>query len=162
LSDGHPAERLVRLSLGQGEYDEHFIQRLAFERPSCLPVSDIDPTYEKLVPVCMELKTDAGFVDALYVTPSGHIVLLEAKLWRNPEARRKVVAQILDYAKELTRWNYADLQREVSVCAGQKGNALHDIVVAAHGAVDARGPAAAARRPIRTTVFRESCATRFG
>ncbi len=35
-------------------------------------------------------------------------MLVEAKLWRNPEARRKVIGQILDYAKELSRWNYED------------------------------------------------------
>ena len=30
-------------------------------------------------------------------------MLIECKLWRNPEARREVVGQILDYAKVLTR-----------------------------------------------------------
>lgn len=39
---------------------------------------------------------------------------MEAKLWRNPEARRKVIGQILDYAKEISRWSYEDLEREIS------------------------------------------------
>ena len=34
---------------------------------------------------------------------------METKLWRNPEACRLVVAQIIDYAKEMTRWSYEDL-----------------------------------------------------
>jgi hypothetical protein len=38
---------------------------------------------------------------------------VEAKLWRNPEARRKVIGQILDYAKELSRWNYETLDAAV-------------------------------------------------
>jgi hypothetical protein len=42
----------------------------------------------------------------VYVTPTGRPVIVEAKLWRNPDARRKVIGQILDYAKELSRWNY--------------------------------------------------------
>ncbi len=54
--------------------------------------------------------------------------MVEAKLWRNPEARRKVVGQILDYAKELSRWDYEDLQREVSRSTKRKGNVLFDLV----------------------------------
>ncbi len=78
-----------------------------------------------------ELNTPAGPIDVLYATPTGRLVALEAKLWRNPEARRKVIGQILDYAKELSRWSYDDLQREVA-CAtraetGHPGN-LHALV----------------------------------
>jgi len=50
----------------------------------------------------------------------GRLAVVEVKLWRNPEARRKVVAQILDYAKELSNWDYEDLQREVSKRVGRK------------------------------------------
>ena len=63
--------------------------------------------------VCTELNTPAGPIDVFLVTPSGLPVLIECKLWRNPEGRRKVVGQILDYAKELSRWSSSDLQREV-------------------------------------------------
>ena len=53
------------------------------------------------VPICTELNTPAGAIDNFLVTPKGLPVLVECKLWRNPEARREVVGQILDYAKEL-------------------------------------------------------------
>jgi hypothetical protein len=108
-------------------YDEDWIQRIVFENPECLPVNEIDSTYRNIIPVCMELSTPVGPIDALYVTPLGQLVLLEAKLWRNPEARREVVGQILDYAKEFTRWSYEDLQREVSKRTGIKGNVLHKL-----------------------------------
>lgn len=104
----------VPLSLDASTYDEAFIQRLAFEHPECLPIHEVDSVYAELIPVCIELNTPVGPIDALYVTPSGRVVLLEAKLWRNPEARRKVVGQILDYAKELAAWRYEDLDREVA------------------------------------------------
>ena len=82
---------------GKGsDYDEAFIQKLAFKHRSCLPISEIDRAYEGLIPVCCELNTPAGPLDILYVTPKGRLVIAEAKLWRNPEARRKVVGQILD------------------------------------------------------------------
>ena len=37
----------------------------------------------------------------------------------NPEARRVVVAQILDYAKQLTAWTYEDLARESAIASKQ-------------------------------------------
>jgi hypothetical protein len=54
----------------------------------------------------MEMDTPSGPVDAVYVTATGRLALLEAKLWRNPEARRKVIAQILDYATQIAQWDY--------------------------------------------------------
>ena len=88
------------------------------------------------VPVCTELNTPAGPIDALYATPQGKLVVLEAKLWRNPEARRTVVGLILDYAKELGRWTYEDLQREVARRTRRHGNALYEIVSEASDALD--------------------------
>src|SRR5690554_5194212 len=76
----------------------------------------------------MEMNTAAGPIDIIYVTPQGKLVIVEAKLWRNPEARRKVIGQVLDYAKELSLWDYEDLQREVSRATGRKGNVLYQIV----------------------------------
>src|SRR5688572_30301723 len=80
----------LSLSAGQASYSESYIQRLAFLHPECLPVNEIDRAFEGLIPVCMELATDAGPLDILYVTPKGRLAVVEAKLWRNPEARRKV------------------------------------------------------------------------
>ena len=118
------------------EYDEAWLQQLLFRHPEALPIGEIDRAYAGAVPVCIELNTPAGLIDALYATPQGKLVVLEAKLWRNPEARRTVVGQILDYAKELTRWTYEDLQREVSRRTGRHGNALFDIVAEATGPLE--------------------------
>jgi hypothetical protein len=88
------------------------------------------------VPICRELNTPAGPIDNFLVTPSGLPVLVECKLWRNPEARREVVSQILDYAKELSRWSSPDIQREVSNRLKRNGNPLLDIVRAVDPSVD--------------------------
>jgi hypothetical protein len=55
-------------------------------------------------------------------------VLVECKLWRNPEGRREVVGQILDYAKELSRWSSSDLHREVRRRLKRDGNPLLEMV----------------------------------
>ena len=107
--------------------NELTIQELVFENPSCLPISDIDEAYNPLIPICQELNTAVGPLDILMITPTGDLAIIETKLWRNPEARRKVVAQILDYAKELSSWRYEDLQREVNRKLGKKGNSLYQI-----------------------------------
>ncbi len=86
IRTNQPSIELERVPVsGEGSnYDENFIQKIAFEHPDCLPVTEIDRTYEDLIPVCMELSTDAGPLDILYVTPKGRLVIVETKLWRNP------------------------------------------------------------------------------
>jgi hypothetical protein len=84
---------------GKGKYSEEWLQRLLFRHPESLPIAEIDASFSGLIPLCMELDTNAGPIDAVFVTPSGRLALLETTLWRNPEARREVIGQILDYAK---------------------------------------------------------------
>jgi hypothetical protein len=84
------------------------IQALVHAHPACLPITEIDPMFAGPVPICTELNTPAGPIDNFMVTPSGLPVLVECKLWRNPEGRREVVGQILDYAKELSRWSSSE------------------------------------------------------
>ena len=59
----------------------------------------------------MELPTKHGPIDNLLMTGDGDLVLVEAKLWRNHEARREVVAQALDYASCVFEWDYEALEK---------------------------------------------------
>lgn len=138
LLSGTSASPLVPLGFGSGAeaVSEADIQALVHEFPGSLPIAEIDPIFAGAVSVCRELVTQAGSIDNLLVTPSGLPVLVECKLWRNPEGRREVVGQILDYAKELSRWTSADLQREVGRRLGRQGNVVLDLVRAADPSVD--------------------------
>lgn len=118
---------LFRLAFNEG-FSEQWLQEQLFKNPSSLPLGEINPGYKEVVPLCMEMGTGAGPIDIVYVTPQGKVVIVETKLWRNPEARRKVIGQILDYAKELQTWSYSDLQREVSRRTGTKGNIPYELV----------------------------------
>jgi len=111
------------------DFNEAFIQDLIYRFPESIPVREIDDAFAPLVPVCTELRTPAGLLDVLYVTPGGRLAIAETKLWRNPDARRRVVAQILDYAKELARWDYGDLQREINRKLVSTGNTLYRIAL---------------------------------
>jgi hypothetical protein len=113
------------------------IQALVHAHPAALPIAEIDPMFVGAVAVCREMQLGkAGRVDNFLITPSGLPVLVECKLWRNPEARREVVGQILDYAKVLSRWSFSDLQREVSSRTGKGPNGLLDLARAADPKVD--------------------------
>ena len=129
--NGATPEVLRRVPLGAGAtsggVDEATLQDLLFRFPQTLPIAQIDPTYAGMVPVCKELALPAGYADALYVNQLGRIILAEFKLWRNPQARREVIGQILDYAKDLAAWGYEDLQRQVSLAVGKAGNVLYDL-----------------------------------
>lgn len=134
LDPDNPAgvETLRRIPLGtrvdDGGMDESSLRNLLFHFPRALPVEAIDAAYSDPVPICRELYTSAGYVDALYINALGRLILAEFKLWRNPQARREVIGQILDYTKELASWEYDDLQREVSRALGRKGNAPYELV----------------------------------
>lgn len=118
----------VPLSGESGGYDESRIQDLVFVHPEVIPIDQIDQSYRGLIPICKELNCGAGYIDVLMVTPEGKLCIIETKLWNNPEARRKVVGQILDYAGELSRWKYEDLQRQVSRATERSGNEPYRIV----------------------------------
>jgi hypothetical protein len=136
---GASVQGLARVHLNAakpGAYSEGWLQRLIHRHPSLLPIDQIEPALIPLIPVCLELPTSSGYVDNLFVTPDGDLVLVECKLWRNPEARREVIGQILDYAKDLAAWGYEDLEAAVRKAtrpdAGGGGSMrLYDLVAAA-------------------------------
>lgn len=94
-------------------YDEAWLQSTLYNHPECLPVAELEPGFGQLVSICRELPTEHGPIDNLLMTPQGDIVLVEAKLWRNPQMRREVVAQALDYATCVFRWDYEALEQAV-------------------------------------------------
>ena len=142
ISDNRPDELLQRLllnSAGAGVYDEDWLQDLLYRHPQSLPIAQLNPTFTSLIPICREMQTPAGPIDVLYATREGRIVVLEAKLWRNPESRRKVIGQILDYAKELSHWTYENLDSAVRSARRRdqaKSRSLVDVVREQHPDLD--------------------------
>lgn len=93
--------------------NEEWLQELLWQHPELLPVEEFDDVYAPLIPIGREVPTASGPIDNLYVSPLGAITLVETKLWKNPEKHRTVVAQVLDYAKELSNWDYDALDQAV-------------------------------------------------
>jgi len=121
-------QSLEKLSLGSSEYDESWIQELCFENPTLLPLNEIEPTFGGMVPICRELSTKSGYIDLIYLNESGFITIGECKLWRNPEARRKAVGQVLDYAKDLSSWDYSKLEKDCLKARKDEKTSLYEII----------------------------------
>ena len=108
LGNYQNAQKLEKISLGlsgdQKFYDENWLQNLIFKYPSLLPIEELEPAFFPLYPVARELKTQAGYLDNLYVSEKGGLTLVECKLWRNP-ARIVITSsaqvQVLTHEPEL-------------------------------------------------------------
>lgn len=122
------ATLLERVSLNAGAYDENWIQQVCFDNPNLLPVEELEPTFGGMIPICRELPTKSGFVDLVYLNEYGFITIGECKLWRNPDARRKVVGQVLDYAKDLAQWDYSKFETECLRARGETNRTLFEII----------------------------------
>lgn len=117
LRDDGLVTPLQRVTFGHGiediDYREDLVQKLVHCHPELIPMAEIEPAFDPLVPICRELKTPSGDLDNFWLTPQGGIVLGECKLVKNPQARREVVTQALDYARAIAGWHYEDLEAGV-------------------------------------------------
>lgn len=105
----------------KGIFSEKWIQDLVADHPEVIGIESLESAFAPAVTVGYELESGAGPVDVLLCSPRGMITIVETKLWRNAEMRRTVVAQILDYAKELRHWTYDDLDAESRKSMGRRG-----------------------------------------
>ena len=106
-------QKLERIPLTEKLFQEDWLQKLIFENPQILPVDNLEIGFTPLIPLGREISTSVGFIDNLFISSDGYLTIVETKLWRNPEAKREVVGQIIDYAKDLTNWTFDKLNSEV-------------------------------------------------
>jgi hypothetical protein len=140
-----PAKALHRADLGakadSGRYDEDWLQRLLHGHPEIFPIEQIEPGFGDLRSLCRELPLNLGgrwgALDNLFATRDGGLVLVEAKLWRNPEARRSAVAQAIEYAAAVFRMSYSELQSAVLQARGASNVAAASLYEIVAGSSDA-------------------------
>ena len=97
---------LSRVEFDDRHVAEDYLQDALNKSPDLLPIEEIDPAFGPLASLGREIDN----IDNLFISPTGKITLVETKLWRNPEATREVVAQVIDYAARLSQWSYTDLE----------------------------------------------------
>lgn len=93
-------------------FDESFLQDLLARNPALLPAASVRKDVGSLICVGREISLPSGSVDNLYLSTGGYPVLVETKLWRNPQARREVLSQTLDYIKDLATKDFEWFQNQ--------------------------------------------------
>lgn len=112
IKSNRSGQALSRIEMDVHQFSENWLQELLQNHPSILPVDEIEPVFWPLAPIGREIPTRVGFIDNLFVSKEGYLVMVETKLWRNPEAKREVIAQAIDYASELSKWSFEQLDSE--------------------------------------------------
>ena len=99
---------LRRMRLRDKEFSEAYLQETLHAFPEILPIDKLDVDFGPVVSLGREIDN----IDNLFIAPSGRITIVETKLWRNPQATREVLAQILDYAKRVSTWSYETFEKK--------------------------------------------------
>lgn len=90
---------------GSGYESEAALQVILFAHPSLIPgVGDG-------AVACREFQSTAGPADILVVDGEGALTVVECKLASNPQVRREVIGQVLDYASRLWQMPIDEFER---------------------------------------------------
>lgn len=122
------SKKVLSIETDKMIFSEEYIQDICYCHPSILPVDEIEQIYTGLIPLCRELPMPSGYCDVAFINEEGLITLVECKLWKNPEGRRKVIGQILDYAKDLSKWNYEVFEKQCLTARHGDENSIIEII----------------------------------
>jgi len=96
------------------------LQKLLIESPSLIPIDEIREGVSPLVFAVSEFGLPgSGNTDVIAFSPDGDIAIVECKLATNPEAKRKVIGQILEYAAYLWKMSFDDLNSRIQRMKGK-------------------------------------------
>jgi hypothetical protein len=92
-------------------FEEEWLRDAIFRNPRLVieACAEADLTDENWWGWKTEVSTPAGSIDVLLVSETGRVAIVETKLFYNPDKRRNVLAQVLDYAMSLPRVEMAVL-----------------------------------------------------
>ncbi len=100
---------LKKIDDSSSYYTEDWLQNVIHNNPYTYPIENPLDNELKIISLGREINSGAGYIDILLLTSDADIIIVETKLWRNPEKSRTVLAQVIDYAKEISNWGYDDL-----------------------------------------------------
>ncbi len=109
---------------GSNPFQESYLQWLLDSTPEILPIRDFYPNVISVCSLGREVPvglgaTRVGYIDNLMVTNTGHLVIVETKLHRNPEGIREVIAQTFEYGQAINTLSFLEL--EAALRKGMKG-----------------------------------------
>ena len=90
---------------------EDILQRTIAEIPSVVPLETVTDESVSYLTIGVEWPAGTGSADIVLIGSDGVLTIIETKLRRNPEARRQVIAQLLEYAAYLSEWTIYEIHR---------------------------------------------------
>ncbi len=106
--------------------NEGELQDLLYEDPSIIPVQEISEERKEIKIAIKEFGLPgAGSSDIVGIDEDGNITIIETKLAINPDIKRKVIGQILEYAAFLWRKTYEQFDEVVQ---SKKNKPLLDLM----------------------------------
>lgn len=103
------------VSLDQQQFlNEKSLQDLLEKHPELVALDDVDPSARPMMTIGYEVPLAGKSLDLLYIDAAGRLVAVETKLRRNPEVRREVMGQILEYGAFLSSWTAQDVERQAN------------------------------------------------
>ena len=91
--------------------EEGKLQDYLEKYPSLIPLGEVVEGVSDLLCIGREVGAGPGAIDLLFIDRDGLLTIVETKLAKNPEARRTVVGQIIEYASYISQWTAADVFR---------------------------------------------------
>jgi len=104
---------LNKIDESSSDFKEYWLQKVIHDNPQSYPIENPLDKDVKIVSLGREINSGAGYIDILLLTSEAELIIVETKLWRNPEKSGTVLAQVIDYAKEISNWSYNDLNDAV-------------------------------------------------
>ncbi len=118
-----------------GKTLEDALQSILQQYPQIIPGNQINPENPaKFVLLRREMPLGSWSLDHLYVDDKGILTLVETKLAQNPESRREVIGQIIEYgAYASERWEISQLRQYASEYWQSQDAELDAILLATFG-----------------------------
>ena len=117
LRDGNQEHWKLVQSFSYG--DEKELQQLLADSPDLIPAQDLREGVSQLVAVVREYSVPIGAIDILGFTAEGEIAVIECKLANNPDMKRKVIGQVLEYGAVLWGMSYEIFDQKIQDRTGK-------------------------------------------
>ena len=99
--------------------NENELQKLLADSPSLISIDDVRSGAGALVTAVREFPLDIGYVDLIAFSTQGDMAIIECKLADNPEMKRKVIGQALEYGAHIWGMSYVELDEKVKARTGK-------------------------------------------
>ena len=88
--------------------------------PQIIPLDEIIENASELTCIGREVIVPSGAIDLMFIDREGLITIVETKLVKNPEIRRTVIGQLIEYASFVSQWKSGDIDEVAYSYLAQK------------------------------------------